>query len=56
MLRPSQSADDIVYEQDIIRDSSSVKPWLTYADYKLRNGTLLDRAFVRYGCAIAVLH
>ncbi|KAL8719312.1 MAG: hypothetical protein Q9225_003676 [Loekoesia sp. 1 TL-2023] len=40
------SSDDIVYEQDIIRDPASIKPWLTYIDYKFQYGTLLERAFV----------
>ncbi|KAI4170761.1 MAG: hypothetical protein LQ343_004723 [Gyalolechia ehrenbergii] len=40
------SSDDIVYEQDIIRDPASIKPWLTYIDHKYHYGTLLERAFV----------
>ncbi|KAL9600384.1 MAG: hypothetical protein Q9219_003234 [cf. Caloplaca sp. 3 TL-2023] len=40
------SSDDIVYEQDIIRDPASVKPWLAYVDHKHQYGTLLERAFV----------
>ncbi|KAL8938086.1 MAG: hypothetical protein Q9216_004084 [Gyalolechia sp. 2 TL-2023] len=40
------SSDDIVYEQDIIRDPASIKPWLSYIDYKYQYGILLERAFV----------
>ncbi|KAI4097046.1 MAG: hypothetical protein LQ339_006840 [Xanthoria mediterranea] len=40
------SSDDIVYEQDIIRDPASIKPWLTYIDYKFQYGSSLERAFV----------
>ena len=41
-----QSADDVVYEQDILRDPGSIKPWLLYVDYKYQHGTLLEQAFV----------
>ncbi|KAI4186419.1 MAG: hypothetical protein L6R41_003497 [Letrouitia leprolyta] len=41
-----QSSDDIVYEQDILRDPASIKPWLTYIDHKYQYGTLLERAFI----------
>ncbi|KAL8912561.1 MAG: hypothetical protein Q9171_002425 [Xanthocarpia ochracea] len=40
------SSDDIVYEQDIIRDPASIKPWLIYIDYKFQFGSPLERAFV----------
>ena len=40
------SSDDVVYEQDILRDSGSIKPWLIYVDYKHQHGTLLQQAFV----------
>ncbi|KAL8765402.1 MAG: hypothetical protein Q9209_007508 [Squamulea sp. 1 TL-2023] len=39
-------SDDIVYEQDIIRDPASIKPWLAYINYKFLRGTSLERAFV----------
>ena len=42
-----QSSDDIIHEQDILRDPASVKPWLIYVDYKHQHGTLLEQAFVR---------
>lgn len=44
--RTMQSADDVVYEQDILRDPGSIKPWLIYIDYKYQHGTLLEQAFV----------
>ena len=42
----AQSSDDVVYEQDILRDPGSIKPWLIYIDYKHQHGTLLEQAFV----------
>lgn len=43
---PQQSADDVVYEQDILRDPAGIKPWLSYIDYKHQHGTLLELSFV----------
>ncbi|KPM40088.1 Pre-mRNA-splicing factor SYF1 [Neonectria ditissima] len=40
------SNEDSVYEQDILRDPGSVKPWLAYIDFKLRHGTMVEQAFV----------
>ncbi|KAL6719101.1 pre-mRNA-splicing factor syf1 [Lecanora helva] len=40
------SSDDLTYEQDILRDPGSIKPWLVYIDYKHQHGTLLEQAFV----------
>ena len=40
------SSDDVVYEQDILRDPGSIKPWLIYVDYKHQHGTLLEQAFI----------
>ncbi|KAJ5558510.1 hypothetical protein N7461_002482 [Penicillium sp. DV-2018c] len=37
---------DIIYEQDLLRDTSSVKPWLAYIEFKQQNGTLYEQAFV----------
>ncbi|KAJ5496785.1 hypothetical protein N7463_008772 [Penicillium fimorum] len=37
---------DIIYEQDLLRDASSVKPWLAYIEFKQQNGTLYEQAFV----------
>ena len=41
-----QSADDQIYEQDVLREPGSIKPWLRYADRKSQNGSLLEQAFV----------
>jgi len=41
-----QSGDDIVYEQDILRDPGSIKPWLIYIDYKHQHGSHLEQAYV----------
>ena len=38
--------DDGIYEQDILRNPASIRPWITYIDYKMRNGTLHEQAFV----------
>ncbi|KAJ5412937.1 hypothetical protein N7465_005242 [Penicillium sp. CMV-2018d] len=54
MDRPSASRpdlylitdQDIIYEQDLLRDASSVKPWLAYIESKQQNGTLYEQAFV----------
>ena len=40
------SADDVVYEQDILRDSDSIKPWLIYVEYKHQHGSLVEQAYV----------
>jgi pre-mRNA-splicing factor SYF1 len=40
------SNEDSVYEQDILRDPASIKPWLAYIDFKSRHGTLVEQAFV----------
>ncbi|KAI9821686.1 MAG: pre-mRNA-splicing factor syf1 [Pycnora praestabilis] len=40
------SEGDTVYEQDIIRDPGSIKPWLAYAESKLRHGNRYEQAFV----------
>ncbi|KAI9705601.1 MAG: pre-mRNA-splicing factor syf1 [Candelina mexicana] len=40
------SEDDTVYEQDILRDPGSIKPWLAYIEVKLRHGSLHEQAFV----------
>lgn len=42
----SQSSEDTVYEQDILRDPGSVKPWLSYIEYKMQHGTAYEQAFV----------
>ena len=48
------SADDVVYEQDILRDPDSIKPWLIYIDYKHQHGSLLDQAYVLERACIAL--
>lgn len=40
------SNEDTIYEQDILRDPGSVKPWLSYIEYKQQHGTLYEQAFV----------
>ncbi|KAL2829955.1 pre-mRNA-splicing factor syf1 [Aspergillus cavernicola] len=37
---------DNVYEQDLLRNPGSIKPWLAYIDYKQQSGTLYEQAFV----------
>ncbi|KAI6247877.1 Pre-mRNA-splicing factor syf1 [Erysiphe necator] len=40
------SEEDAVYEQDIIRDPGSTKPWLIYINFKLQHGSLQEQALV----------
>ncbi|GAB0138034.1 Pre-mRNA-splicing factor syf1 [Epichloe bromicola] len=40
------SNEDFIYEQDVLRDPVSVKPWLVYIDFKLRHGDLLEQNLV----------
>jgi pre-mRNA-splicing factor SYF1 len=40
------SDNDVIYEQDIIRNPGSIKPWLDYANFKRQHGSLLEQAFV----------
>ncbi|KAF6790040.1 pre-mRNA-splicing factor SYF1 [Colletotrichum sojae] len=40
------SDEDSVYEQDILRNPGSTKPWLAYILFKSQHGTLHERAFV----------
>lgn len=40
------SENDIIYEQDILRNSGSIKPWLEYTNYKRQYGSYLEQAFV----------
>lgn len=41
------SSDDVIYEQDILRDPGSTKPWLRYVDYKQQHrASLLEQAYV----------
>jgi hypothetical protein len=46
-IRDDQSDEDVIYEQDILRDGSgSIKPWLSYIDLKLQHGNIHEQAFV----------
>ncbi|CBF90179.1 hypothetical protein AN0111.2 [Aspergillus nidulans FGSC A4] len=38
--------NDSVYEQDLLRNPGTIKPWLAYIEYKQQNGTLYEQAFV----------
>ncbi|KAI1814677.1 TPR-like protein [Poronia punctata] len=38
--------EDAVYEQDILRDLGSTKPWLAYIQFKVQHGTIQEQAFV----------
>ncbi|KAF0315279.1 Pre-mRNA-splicing factor SYF1 [Colletotrichum sp. SAR11_59] len=40
------SDEDSVYEQDVLRNPGSTKPWLAYIQFKTQHGTLRERAFV----------
>ncbi|KAI2619229.1 TPR-like protein [Hypoxylon sp. NC1633] len=38
--------EDAVYEQDILRDLGSTKPWIAYIQFKAQHGTIQEQAFV----------
>ncbi|KAK3398489.1 hypothetical protein B0T20DRAFT_353358 [Sordaria brevicollis] len=40
------SEEDFPYEQDIIRNPGSTKPWLAYIEYKLQHGTVQEQAYI----------
>ncbi|KAJ0326336.1 hypothetical protein COL5a_006845 [Colletotrichum fioriniae] len=40
------SDEDSVYEQDILRNPGSIKPWLAYIQFKSQHGTVHEHAFV----------
>ncbi|KAI9860554.1 MAG: pre-mRNA-splicing factor syf1 [Vezdaea acicularis] len=40
------SEEDTIYEQDILRDPGSIKPWLAYIEVKQKHGNLHEQAFV----------
>ncbi|KAJ5527226.1 hypothetical protein N7451_003818 [Penicillium sp. IBT 35674x] len=54
MDRPSASRPDLylitdqdtIYEQDLLREVGSIKPWLAYIEFKQQNGTLYEQAFI----------
>lgn len=45
-LTSLQNDEDAVYEQDILRDLGSTKPWLAYIEFKVQHGTIHEQAFV----------
>jgi pre-mRNA-splicing factor SYF1 len=46
MLTAAQTEEDSVYEQDILRNPGSTKPWLAYLAFKRQHGTIQEQAFV----------
>ncbi|KAG9997816.1 TPR-like protein, partial [Aureobasidium melanogenum] len=38
--------NDVIYEQDILRNPANIRAWLDYASFKRQTGSLLDQAFV----------
>ena len=38
--------EDAPFEQDLLRNSGGLRSWLTYVDYKSRNGTIHEQAFI----------
>ncbi|KAI6943458.1 Pre-mRNA-splicing factor [Hortaea werneckii] len=38
--------NDEIYENDLLRNPGSIKPWIDYAHFKRQYGTLLEQAFV----------
>ncbi|KAK4544935.1 pre-mRNA-splicing factor syf1 [Oleoguttula mirabilis] len=38
--------NDEIYENDVLRNPGSIKPWLDYANFKRQYGTLLEQSFV----------
>lgn len=45
-LTTAQSEEDTIYEQDILRDPGTVKPWLAYIEFKFHHGSLHEQAYV----------
>jgi pre-mRNA-splicing factor SYF1 len=37
---------DVIYEQDILRNPGSVKPWIEYYSFKKSRGNIIEQAFV----------
>ncbi|KAM3424497.1 hypothetical protein BST61_g6501 [Cercospora zeina] len=48
------SANDEIYENDILRSPGNVKVWLDYAHFKRQYGTLLEQSFVLERACIAL--
>lgn len=40
------SEEDTIYEQDILREPGSTRPWLAYIAFKFQHGSLTEQAFV----------
>ncbi|SPO02631.1 related to SYF1 - synthetic lethal with CDC40 [Cephalotrichum gorgonifer] len=40
------SEEDSVYEQDVVRNPGSTKPWLSYIAFKTQHGTIQEQSFV----------
>lgn len=40
------SENDVIYEQDVLRNPGSIKPWIDYANFKRQYGSLLEQSFV----------
>ncbi|KUJ06885.1 protein prenylyltransferase [Mollisia scopiformis] len=40
------SEEDTIYEQDILREPGSTKPWLAYIEFKFQHGNPQEQAFV----------
>lgn len=40
------SENDVVYENDILRNPGNIKPWLEYINYKRQFGSLREQSFV----------
>ncbi|KAI4720761.1 pre-mRNA-splicing factor syf1 [Aureobasidium sp. EXF-10727] len=38
--------NDVIYEQDILRNPANIRAWLDYASFKRQTSSLLDHAFV----------
>ncbi|KAI5212238.1 pre-mRNA-splicing factor syf1, partial [Aureobasidium subglaciale] len=38
--------NDVIYEQDILRNPANIRAWLDYASFKRQTGSLLEHAFV----------
>lgn len=45
-LTSLQSEEDTIYEQDILREPGSTKPWLAYIEFKFQHGSSQEQAFV----------
>ncbi|KAF2771400.1 hypothetical protein EJ03DRAFT_342184 [Teratosphaeria nubilosa] len=48
------SPHDEIYENDILRQPGSVRPWLDYAHFKRQHGSVLEQSFVLERACIAL--